>query len=88
LSHFDEVVNWWNNRHVIELDGSYKANKYSMNDLSEKLFNIDLCGFPHEEQIVLDPLTTIENYRTERSNISKKIDFLLNAINEKLDDIT
>jgi type I restriction enzyme M protein len=84
LSHFDEVVNWWNNRHVIELDGFYKANKYSMNDLSEKLFNIDLCGFPHEEQIVLDPLTTIENYRTERSKLSEKIDSVLNLISSKL----
>jgi type I restriction enzyme M protein len=84
LSHFDEVVNWWNNRHVIELDGFSKANKYSMNDISEKLFNIDLCGFPHEEQVVLDPLTTIENYRTERSNLSEKIDAILNLISSKL----
>ena len=84
LSHFDELVNWWNNRHVIELDGFYKANSYSVKEISEKLFNIDLCGFPQEEQVVLDPLTTIENYRTERSNLSEKIDSVLNLISSKL----
>lgn len=63
LKNFDDCIAWWNNREVIP-DGEYfKAQKYTADYLlNEQGCNIDLCGYPHEEEEVLDPLDTIREY--------------------------
>ena len=48
LEHFNEAMAWWENREEIDVDGFPKAKKYTINEIVDRSFNIDLCGFPHE----------------------------------------
>ena len=78
LKHFDDCIAWWNNREVIS-DGEYfKAQKYTADYLlNEQGCNIDLCGYPHEEEEVLDPLDTIREYQERRTSLNAEIDKVL-----------
>ena len=78
LKHFDDCIAWWNNREVIP-DGEYfKAQKYTADYLlNEQGCNIDLCGYPHEEEEVLDPLDTIREYQERRTALNAEIDKVL-----------
>lgn len=55
LEHFNPAIEWWNNRQEITVDGFDKAKKYSSQELADKNYNIDLCGYPHEEEEILPP---------------------------------
>ena len=81
LKHFDDCIAWWNNREVIP-DGEYfKAQKYTADYLlNEQGCNIDLCGYPHEEEVVLDPLDTIREYQERRTALNAEIDKVLAAL--------
>ena len=50
LEHFAPAVEWWENRQEIQEEGFDKAKKYSIDEIKEKNYNIDLCGYPHEEE--------------------------------------
>ena len=78
LKNFDDCIAWWNNREVIP-DGEYfKAQKYTADYLlNEQGCNIDLCGYPHEEEEVLDPLDTIREYQERRTTLNAEIDKVL-----------
>ena len=78
LKHFDDCIAWWNNREVIP-DGEYfKAQKFTADYLlNEQGCNIDLCGYPHEEEEVLDPLDTIREYQERRTTLNAEIDKVL-----------
>ena len=78
LKHFDDCIAWWNNREVIP-DGEYfKAQKFTADYLlNDQGCNIDLCGYPHEEEEVLDPLDTIREYQERRTTLNTEIDKVL-----------
>ena len=78
LKHFDDCIAWWNNREVIP-DGEYfKSQKFTADYLlNEQGCNIDLCGYPHEEEEVLDPLDTIREYQERRTALNAEIDKVL-----------
>ena len=78
LKHFEDCITWWNNREIIP-DGEYfKAQKYTADYLlNEQGCNIDLCGYPHEEEEVLDPLDTIREYQERRTALNAEIDKVL-----------
>lgn len=81
LDHFEPVMNWWNNRTEIEEDGFDKAKKYRKEDLENKYnYNIDLCGFPHEEEVILAPHDLIQRYQEERASLNAEIDRVLDEI--------
>jgi type I restriction enzyme M protein len=76
--HFDPVIEWWNNRQEINIDGFDKAQKYSVQQLSEEFgYNLDQCGYPHEEEIILDPLDLIHRYEEQRASLNDEIDRVL-----------
>ncbi len=78
LEHFDECIAWWKDRKEILLDDGPKAQVFTADYLlNEKGCNIDLCGYPHEEEEVLDPLDTIRIYQEKRSSLNAKIDHVL-----------
>ena len=85
LEHFTEAMKWWNNRESIEIDGFDKARLYSIDEIIENDYNLDLCGFPHEEEIILPPDELIANYQKERSELETKIDTTLDEIKKLLD---
>ncbi len=78
LEHFDPVIEWWNNRQEIIIDGFDKAKKYTVKQLSEELgYNLDQCGYPHEEEEILDPMDLIYKYEERRASLNAEIDRVL-----------
>ena len=63
VEHFAPVVEWWNDRKELTVDGFDKAKKFTAAELAEELgYNFDQCGYPHEEEEILDPLDLIQRY--------------------------
>lgn len=78
LKHFDPVVEWWNNRQEINLDGFDKAKKFTVQQLAEELgYNLDQCGYPHLEEEILPPMDLIQRYQEERASLNAEIDRVL-----------
>ncbi|EEI83828.1 HsdM family class I SAM-dependent methyltransferase, partial [Anaerococcus tetradius] len=85
LAHFDKVIDWWDKREKIEIDGFYKAKKFTKKELAEDLsYNFDQCGYPHEEEVILDPMDLIYEYQEERQTLNANIDKILGEITRKL----
>ena len=80
LEHFAPVVEWWNNREEIIIDEFPKAKKYSAEEIANLNYNIDLCGYPHEEEEILAPQDLIKNYREKRASLDADIDRVLAEI--------
>lgn len=84
LEHFEPVISWWHERQEILVDGFDKAKKFSREELEEKYGNnLDLCGYPHEEEVILAPHDLIHQYQEERASLNAEIDRVLEEI-EKL----
>lgn len=85
LEHFTPVMDWWNNRTEINIDGFDKAKKYTAKQLIEDFnYNLDLCGYPHEEEEILDPMDLIQRYQEERASLNAEIDCVLADITKLL----
>jgi type I restriction enzyme M protein len=81
LEHFNPVIEWWNDRKDINIDGFNKAKKYTVSQLSEELtYNLDQCGYPHEEEEILDPMDLIYEYEERRASLNAEIDRVLENI--------
>ena len=85
LKHFDDCIAWWNNREVIP-DGEYfKAQKFTADYLlNEQGCNIDLCGYPHEEEEILSPVDLMQEYEEKRAYLNAKIDRAIMALSSSL----
>ena len=84
IDHFAPVMEWWNKREEISIDGFDKARRYTLKEIQDRSYNIDLCGFPQVEEVVLDPKATIINYHERRQALNDKIDNVLNQISTLL----
>lgn len=81
--HFDPVREWWGNRtEIVDGDG-FKAKCYTANEIAEGSYNLDLCGYPHEEEEILPPKELIQEYQEKRASLNANIDRIL----EKITDI-
>jgi type I restriction enzyme M protein len=81
LEHFAPAVEWWNNRRELTADGFDKAKKFTARQLAEEFgYNLDQCGYPHEEEEILAPLDLIQRYEEERSSLNAEIDRVLSDI--------
>ena len=85
LEHFQPVMDWWNDRKEIEVDGWDKAKKFTAQEIADNNYNLDLCGFPHEEEEILPADELIENYKEKRAYLNKKIDDVLANIEKMLE---
>ena len=84
LEHFEPVISWSHQREEILVDGFDKAKKFTREELEEKYdYNLDLCGYPHEEEVILAPHDLIHEYQEERASLNAEIDRVLEEI-EKL----
>ena len=84
LEHFDDVKTWWGDRREIIEDGNPKAKCYTVDELRNGNFNLDLCGYPHEEEEILPPDELIRNYKEERARLDAEIEQKLTQICEIL----
>lgn len=84
LNHFDSAMAWWDNRGEINIDGFDKSKKYTVQEIAEKNYNIDLCGYPHEEEEILPPKELIQQYQEKRASLNADIDRILAQITDIL----
>ena len=85
LEHFQPVLDWWNNRQEITEDGFDKAKKFTVHQLTEELgYNLDQCGYPHEEEEILVPMDLIHRYEEQRASLNAEIDRVLEQITNLL----
>lgn len=84
LEHFGAALAWWDNREEIEVDGFPKAKCYTTSEIIERSYNIDLCGFPHEEEVILEPMDLIQVYQEKRASLNAEIDHVLEQITAML----
>ncbi|MDY5772398.1 MAG: class I SAM-dependent DNA methyltransferase [Bacteroidaceae bacterium] len=85
VEHFAPVAEWWNDRKELTVDGFDKAKKFTAAELAEELgYNFDQCGYPHEEEEILDPLDLIQRYEEQRASLNVEIDRVLAEITAKL----
>ncbi len=81
LEHFAPAVEWWNDRREIKAEGFDKAKKYTVRQLTDEFgYNLDQCGYPHEEEEILDPLDLMQRYQEERASLNAEIDRALAEI--------
>ncbi|HBW13093.1 MAG TPA: SAM-dependent methyltransferase [Proteiniclasticum sp.] len=84
LEHFNDALSWWEGREEIEVDGFPKAKRYTVDEIVERNYNIDLCGFPHEEDVILEPMDLILEYQEKRTSLNAEIDHVLEQITSML----
>ncbi|MBM6897381.1 SAM-dependent DNA methyltransferase [Pseudoflavonifractor capillosus] len=83
--HFQPVLDWWENRQEIMVDGFDKAKKFAVQQLTEELgYNLDQCGYPHEEEEILAPMDLIQRYEEQRASLNAEIDRVLEQITNLL----
>ena len=84
--HFDNVRAWWENRTEIKDTDtdSYKSKCYSVEEIEEGNYNLDLCGYPHEEEEILPPKELIQQYQEKRASLNADIDRILAKISDIL----
>ena len=89
LEHFDPVVEWWNNRvEIADTDTeTFKAKKYSAEDIAESGYNLDLCGYPVEEKEILSPEETMHKFVQRREELDRQMDEKLEAIRKLLQEV-
>ena len=87
LEHFNNVINWWNNRIEIKdkkedesITETWKAKRYSIEDIIELNYNLDQCSFPQKEEIILSPQETMNNFINKREKLEKQLDEKLKEI--------
>ena len=81
--HFDPVREWWNNRTEIADGDNFKSKCYTAEEIAEGSYNLDLCGYPHEEEEILPPKELIQEYQEMRASLNANIDRII----EKITDI-
>lgn len=81
FEHFKPVIEWWHNRVAIEESGFDKSQKYLREELEcQYNYNIDLCGYSQEEEVILNPNDLIQRYQEERASLNAEIDRVLDEI--------
>jgi type I restriction enzyme M protein len=84
LEHFIDAMEWWENRKEIEVNGYPKAKRYTIDEIVDRSYNIDLCGFPQEEEVILEPMDLIQEYQEKRDSLNAEIDHVLDQITSML----
>lgn len=86
LEHFQPVIEWWHDRTEIVIDDWDKAKKFPAAAIRENNYNLNLCGFPHEEEEILPADELIANYKERRAYLNQKIDDILTDIESMLEE--
>lgn len=94
LKHMESIMSWWNNRIEIkdpkeenQSTETFKSKKYSLEEIKDLNYNLDLCGFPIKQEVILSPKDTINNFINKRENLENQLDEKLKEIIELIGDI-
>lgn len=84
--HFQPVEDWWTHREEIIQEEWPKAKCFTAAQLEGENYNLDQCGYPHEEEEILEPLDLIRQYQEKRVSLNAKIDTVLDRITALLEE--
>ena len=94
LKHFDDIIEWWNNREEIKdtkvdesLTDTWKSKKFTLEEIKKLNYNLDQCGYPIKEEIILSPKETMDNFLSKRETLEKSLDEKLNEILSLIGDV-
>ena len=94
LKHFQSVADWWNNRIEIKdekndesLTETWKAKKYSIDEIIKTNYNLDRCGYPVKEEVILSPKETMDNFIQKREKLEKELDKKMKKIIEMIGEL-
>ena len=86
---FKDIDEWWNNRQEIKdikedesMKETWKSKKFTFEEIEKSNYNLDQCGYPIKEEIILSPKETINNFITNREKLEKELDTHLKNIIE------
>ena len=80
--HLKDLDQWWDHREEIaEENSQYKAKCYTRAEIEARNYNLDLCGYPKEQQEnLLPPVELIADYQAKRTQYAEQIDNTLKQI--------
>ena len=85
--HFAPVDEWWDNRVEIldektheDMSDTWKSKKYTIDEIEANGYNIDFCGYPVEEKVILSPEDTIKTFIEKREALDAEMDAKLKEI--------
>lgn len=94
LKHLQPVIDWWKNHEEIKdvkedesLTETWKSKKFTVSEIEELNYNLDQCGFPKKEEVVLSPKETMDNFIEKREKLEKELDIKLQEIIKLIGDI-
>lgn len=89
--HFDCVREWWDNRTEIQdakedesMSVTYKAKKYTYDEIAAENFNLKRCDYPTEEKVILSPEDTMENFIQQKNDLERKLEIASSALHQFL----
>lgn len=85
------IDEWWDNRVEIKdkkddasLSETWKAKCISIECIKAENYNLDFCGFPNKEKIILSPEETLAAYESKREVLERKLSVATNALKNEL----
>ncbi len=94
LKHLQPVIDWWNNREEIKdikddesLTDTWKSKKFTVSEIEQLNYNLDQCGFPVKEEVILSPKETMDNFIKRREELEKELDIKLQEIIKLIGDV-
>jgi len=94
IKHMQPIIEWWNNRVELKdekedgaLTETWKSKCYSKEEIDKLSYNLDQCGYPVKEDIILSPMETMNNFITKRENLEKQLDEKLKEIMRLIGDL-
>lgn len=94
LKHLQPVIDWWNNREEIQdikedesLTETWKSKQFTVSEIEELNYNLDQCGFPVKEEVILSPKETMDNFIEKREKLEKELDIKFQGIIKLIGDV-
>ena len=86
LEHFSDCVEWWNNRCEIQDNDSetFKAKSFTVEEIVNRGYDLDLCGYPSTDEEFLSPVETIREFQDRRAFLNTRINARLEKISALL----
>ena len=94
LKHMQSIIEWWNNKIEIKdekedesLSETWKSKKYTKDEIIKLNYDLDQCGYPIKEEIILSPKETMDNFIQKRELLEKQLDEKIKEIIKFMGDL-
>ncbi len=78
--HMKPVLAWLDNKEEIIVDDMPKAKCYSIQEIVDLGYNLDLCGFTQSEDVILSPLELLNQYTAKKATLDAAVDCLCKEV--------